>query len=54
MLLLKQVLQQYSKYLQTINTFLYVFSGSVKVGEDEKQLNQDQVGWLDLLEDAAK
>ena len=22
--------------------------GNVKVGEDEKQLNQDQVGWLDL------
>jgi len=31
------------------NTFLYVIGGSVKVGEDEQQLNQDQVGWLDLL-----
>jgi redox-sensitive bicupin YhaK (pirin superfamily) len=31
------------------NTFLYIIKGGVKVGEDEKQLNQDQVGWLDLL-----
>ena len=31
------------------NTFLYVIGGSVKVGEDEQQLNQDQVGWLDLF-----
>jgi len=31
------------------NTFLYVISGNVHVGEDEKQLNKDQVGWLDLL-----
>ena len=31
------------------NTFLYIIKGSVMVGEDEKQLNQDQVGWLDLL-----
>jgi len=31
------------------NTFLYIIKGNVKVGEDEKQLNQDQVGWLDLL-----
>lgn len=31
------------------NTFLYVIEGNVKVGEDEKQLNQDQVGWLDLF-----
>lgn len=30
------------------NTFLYVLNGSVKVGEDEKQLGQDQVGWLNL------
>ena len=30
------------------NTFLYVLEGSVKVGEDEKQLNHDQVGWLSL------
>lgn len=31
------------------NTFLYILSGSVKVGEDEKLLKQDQVGWLDLV-----
>jgi redox-sensitive bicupin YhaK (pirin superfamily) len=31
------------------NSFLYIIKGSVKVGEDEKQLNRDQVGWLDLL-----
>jgi redox-sensitive bicupin YhaK (pirin superfamily) len=30
------------------NTFLYVIRGSVKVGEEGKQLNEDQVGWLDL------
>jgi len=32
------------------NTFLYVIEGHVKVGEDEKQLNQHQVGWLDLFD----
>jgi redox-sensitive bicupin YhaK (pirin superfamily) len=31
------------------NTFLYVIKGSLKVGEEEKVLNQDQVGWLDLF-----
>ena len=31
------------------NTFLYIIDGNVKVGEDEKQLNQYQVGWLDLF-----
>ncbi len=31
------------------NTFLYVLKGNVKIGEEEKQLNQDQVGWLDRL-----
>lgn len=36
------------------NTFLYVLIGSVKVGGDEKQLHQDEVGWLDLLEDAVE
>ena len=35
------------------NTFLYVIKGSVKVGEDEKQLNQEHVGWLDLFGDNA-
>jgi redox-sensitive bicupin YhaK (pirin superfamily) len=31
-----------------------VINGSVKVGEDEKQLNTDQVGWLDLFADTAE
>jgi redox-sensitive bicupin YhaK (pirin superfamily) len=31
------------------NTFLYVIDGSVQVGEDEKLLQQDQVGWLDIF-----
>jgi redox-sensitive bicupin YhaK (pirin superfamily) len=35
------------------NTFLYVIKGSLKVGEDEKQLSQEQVGWLDLFGDNA-
>src|ERR1700749_3302101 len=30
------------------NTFLYVIKGSVKVGEHDTLLSQDQVGWLDL------
>jgi len=30
------------------NTFLYILSGDVKVGEDRKTLNTDQAGWLDL------
>jgi redox-sensitive bicupin YhaK (pirin superfamily) len=33
------------------NTFLYVIKGSVKVGEEGKQLKEDQVGWLDLSSD---
>ena len=36
------------------NTFLYVVKGNVKVGEDGKQLNQDQVGWLDLFGETAQ
>jgi quercetin 2,3-dioxygenase len=36
------------------NTFLYVIEGSVKVGAGEKQLNQDQVGWLDLFDDTVQ
>ena len=31
------------------NTFLYVLNGSVKVGEDEKLLHQEQVGCLNLV-----
>ncbi|HTA27977.1 MAG TPA: pirin-like C-terminal cupin domain-containing protein [Bacteroidia bacterium] len=33
------------------NTFIYVISGSVKVGEDSKLLKKNQVGWLNLFED---
>jgi quercetin 2,3-dioxygenase len=36
------------------NTFLYVLNGSMKVGEEEKHLNHDQVGWLDLFDDNAE
>lgn len=36
------------------NTFLYVIKGSVKVGEQGKQLNQNQIGWLDLFTDTAQ
>jgi redox-sensitive bicupin YhaK (pirin superfamily) len=36
------------------NTFLYVLNGNVKIGEEEKQLNHDQVGWLDLLDDTTQ
>lgn len=32
------------------NTFLYVIKGSVKIGEAEEMLNENQVGWLDLLD----
>lgn len=32
------------------NTFLYVIEGSVKVGEGEKLLSHDQVGWLDRVD----
>jgi redox-sensitive bicupin YhaK (pirin superfamily) len=30
------------------NTFLYVLSGNMKVGEDKRQLNENQVGWLNI------
>jgi redox-sensitive bicupin YhaK (pirin superfamily) len=33
------------------NGFLYVLRGSVRVGEDRKQLKKDEVGWLNLIED---
>lgn len=36
------------------NSFLYVIKGKVKIGEDEKQLNEDQVGWLDLFNATAQ
>src|SRR5690606_1289004 len=31
----------------SFNTFLYVIEGEVKVGEEQKLLKKDQVGWLD-------
>ena len=36
------------------NTFLYVIKGNVMVGENKKQLNQDQVGWLDRLNETGE
>jgi redox-sensitive bicupin YhaK (pirin superfamily) len=32
------------------NTFIYVLKGDVHIGEEEKLLQQDQVGWLDIFE----
>ena len=34
------------------NTFLYVINGSIKVGEEQKLLEQGQVGWLDIFGNA--
>lgn len=31
------------------NSFLYILEGNVKVGEDEKQLNKGEVGWLNIV-----
>jgi quercetin 2,3-dioxygenase len=36
------------------NTFLYVIKGNVMVGTNEKQLNKDQVGWLDRLNETGE
>lgn len=36
------------------NTFLYVIKGNVMVGENRTQLNQDQVGWLDRLNETGE
>lgn len=36
------------------NTFLYVIEGGISVGEEPEQLNQDEVGWLDLFSDTAQ
>jgi redox-sensitive bicupin YhaK (pirin superfamily) len=36
------------------NTFLYIIKGSIKVGDEEKVLNKDQVGWLNLFSDNAQ
>jgi redox-sensitive bicupin YhaK (pirin superfamily) len=35
-------------------TFLYVIKGNVMVGENRKELNQDQVGWLDRLNETGE
>jgi redox-sensitive bicupin YhaK (pirin superfamily) len=35
------------------NTFLYVLSGEVEVGEDKKRLSINQAGWLDLPDETA-
>ena len=36
------------------NTFLYVIEGSVEVGDENKLLDQNQVGWLDKFSDNSK
>jgi redox-sensitive bicupin YhaK (pirin superfamily) len=36
------------------NTFLYVLKGDVKIGDDQKLLQQDQVGWLDIFKEEAQ
>lgn len=33
----------------SFNTFMYVIEGDVKVGEEQKLLQRNQVGWLDRL-----
>lgn len=33
------------------NTFIYVIQGSLKIGDDEKLLQESEVGWLDLNND---
>ena len=37
----------------SFTTFLYVLEGSLKVGDDDKMINQNQVGWLDRYTDNA-
>ena len=32
------------------NSFLYVLRGSVKIGEDKKLLNENETGWLNLID----
>jgi quercetin 2,3-dioxygenase len=41
------------KLPSNFNTFLYVLSGSVMVGEEERFLDEDQVGWLDIFNSEA-
>jgi hypothetical protein len=46
-------MKPYTSTIQQIpanfNSFLYVLEGSVKIGEDEKQLKAQEVGWLNLV-----
>lgn len=46
-------MKPYTSSIQQIpanfNSFLYVLEGSVKIGEDEKQLKAQEVGWLNLV-----
>ena len=48
-------MQAGSSTLQNIpssfTTFLYVLEGSLKVGEDDQMINENQVGWLDRFTD---
>ena len=44
----KKIVQQLPAHF---NTFIYVLSGSVKVGENEAVVKSDQVGWLDMMEE---
>lgn len=37
-----------------LNTFLYILTGNVKVGDENKQLSEGQAGWLDLFDDAVQ
>lgn len=38
----------------SFNTFLYVIEGSVEVGDENKVLEQNQIGWLDRFSDHAQ
>lgn len=36
------------------NAFVYVLTGNISIGDEGRQLNQHQVGWLDLFEDSVE
>jgi redox-sensitive bicupin YhaK (pirin superfamily) len=38
----------------SFNTFLYVITGDLTVGEEQKSLQQDQVGWLDRVSEGGQ
>jgi redox-sensitive bicupin YhaK (pirin superfamily) len=48
---LKPNITTVQKIPANFNSFIYVISGSVKVGEDSELLKKDQAGWLNLFED---